>query len=134
MNVNRLNSCIWDKLIEYVVPSGACYKVVALDVKKHSDSEHVAFNFRTKKISVNGVDQEILEEVHKFPSPVQRMLIDAVCAVEERMKKGKGAPGLISLDCHCLFRHRYLLPCKHIFHEYMYDTTVYVYIYMYISL
>src|SRR4051794_13838081 len=37
-----------------------------------------------------------------------------------RLEKGKGVPGLTSLDCHCLFRHRYLLPCKHIFHEHMY--------------
>src|SRR5438046_1960769 len=37
-----------------------------------------------------------------------------------RLEKGKGVPGLSSLDCFCLFRHRYLLPCKHIFHEHMY--------------
>ena len=37
-----------------------------------------------------------------------------------RLEKGKGVPGLFSLDCFCLFRHRYLLPCKHIFHEHMY--------------
>ena len=38
----------------------------------------------------------------------------------DRLEKGKGAPGLTSLDCHCLFRNRYLLPCRHIFHEHMY--------------
>jgi len=38
----------------------------------------------------------------------------------DRVEKGKGAPGLTSLDCHCLFRVRYLLPCKHIFHEHMF--------------
>ena len=38
----------------------------------------------------------------------------------ERIEKGKGAPGLTSLNCHCLFQNRYLLPCKHIFHEHMY--------------
>ncbi|CAB4404590.1 unnamed protein product [Rhizophagus irregularis] len=40
-----------------------------------------------------------------------------------RLEKGKGAPGLTSLDCHYLFRNRYLLPCKHIFHEHMYGNT-----------
>ncbi len=38
----------------------------------------------------------------------------------DRIEKGKSAPGLISLDCFCLFRNRYLLPCRHIFHEYLY--------------
>jgi len=37
-----------------------------------------------------------------------------------RIEKGKGVPGLTSLDCYCLFRNRYLLPCKHIFHEHLY--------------
>ncbi|GBC10375.1 hypothetical protein RclHR1_09580008 [Rhizophagus clarus] len=37
-----------------------------------------------------------------------------------RLEKGKGMPGLTSLDCSCLFHHRYLLPCKHIFYEHMY--------------
>ena len=39
----------------------------------------------------------------------------------DRIEKGKCTPGLTSLDCHCLFRNRYLLPCKHIFHEHMYS-------------
>ena len=39
----------------------------------------------------------------------------------DRLEKGKGALGLTSLDCHCLFRNRYLLPCRHIFHEHMYE-------------
>ena len=38
----------------------------------------------------------------------------------DRLEKGKGVPGLTSLDCYCLFRIRYLLPCKHIFHEHFY--------------
>jgi hypothetical protein len=48
------------------------------------------------------------------------MLIKEVGAVMDRLEKGKCTPGLISLECHCLFRNRYLLPCKHIFHEHMY--------------
>ena len=38
----------------------------------------------------------------------------------DRIEKGKSALGLISLDCFCLFRNRYLLPCRHIFHEHLY--------------
>ena len=38
----------------------------------------------------------------------------------DRIEKGKSAPGLTSLDCYCLYRNRYLLPCKHIFHEHIY--------------
>ncbi|PKK55468.1 hypothetical protein RhiirC2_802261, partial [Rhizophagus irregularis] len=101
---------------------GACQKIVALDKKKRADSEHVAYEFRTKKISAIGIDDEILDEIHKFPFPVQQMLINEFCAVEGRIEKGKAAPGLTSLNCNCLFFHRYLLPCRHIFHENMYGT------------
>jgi hypothetical protein len=102
---------------------GASHKIVALDIKKQTDSERVAFNFRQKKISAYGVEDEILEEIHKFPFPLQRMLVQEASAVMDRLAKGKGAPGLTSLDCHCLFRNRYLLPCKHIFHEHVYGDT-----------
>ncbi|RHZ79612.1 hypothetical protein Glove_143g3 [Diversispora epigaea] len=40
----------------------------------------------------------------------------------DRIEKGKGTPGLTSLNCYYLFRNRYLLPCKHIFHEHIYGT------------
>jgi len=66
------------------------------------------------------VDDDIIKEIHKFPFPIQRLLIKEACAVMDRIEKGKCTPGLTSLDCYCLFRNRYLLPCKHIFHEHMY--------------
>lgn len=47
-------------------------------------------------------------------------MIKEAHAVIDRFEKGKTAPGLTTLNCHCLFYHRYLLPCKHIFHEHMY--------------
>ena len=50
------------------------------------------------------------------------MIVTEFCAVEKRLEKGKAAPGLTSLSCHCLFFHRYLLPCRHIFHETIYGT------------
>lgn len=55
---------------------GACHKIAELDKKKRSDSEHVAYEFRTKRISAIGIDDEILQEVHKFPFPIQQMLVN----------------------------------------------------------
>jgi hypothetical protein len=40
-----------------------------------------------------------------------------------RFEKEKGALGLTLLDCYCIFQNRYLLLCKHIFHEHMYENT-----------
>ena len=51
------------------------------------------------------------------------MLIKEYCAVDGRIEKGKTAPGLTSLNCYCVFFHRYLLPCHHIFHESLYGDT-----------
>ena len=82
----------------------------------------MAFEFNTKKISIVGIDYEILDEVHKLPYPVQKIVVDKVLAIEKRLEKGKEPPGLVSLDCQCLFFHRYLLPCKHIFHDHIYGT------------
>ncbi|PKC69122.1 hypothetical protein RhiirA1_456383 [Rhizophagus irregularis] len=75
--------------------------IVALDDKKRTDSECVAYEFRTKKISFIGVDDEILTEIHKFPFPVQQMIIKEYCAVDGRLEKGKTALGLTSLNCYC---------------------------------
>src|SRR6266516_1612281 len=102
---------------------GAVQNIVDIDYKKRSESERVAFNFRTKKISAYGVDADIIEEIHKFPYPIQRLIINEACAVMDRIEKSKSVPGLTSLNCHCLFRNRYLLPCKHIFHEHIYGNS-----------
>ncbi len=51
------------------------------------------------------------------------MIIKECCTVKEQIEKGKGASGLTTLSCNCLFFHQYLLPCHHIFHEDMYDFT-----------
>ena len=102
--------------------TGAAHNVVNVDCKKRSESEVAAFDFRIKKISAYGVDNDIIEEVHKFPFPLQRLLVEEARAVMGRIEKGKGAPGLTSLNCYCLFRTRYLLPCRHIFHEHLYGT------------
>ncbi|PKK73282.1 hypothetical protein RhiirC2_776253 [Rhizophagus irregularis] len=99
---------------------GAVHKIVDIDYKKRSEAESASFDFRIKKVSAYGVDDDILEEIKKFPFPFQQLIVKEACAVMNRLEKGKGVPGLSSLDCFCLFRHRYLLPCKHIFHEHMY--------------
>ncbi|RHZ49758.1 hypothetical protein Glove_514g5 [Diversispora epigaea] len=57
---------------------GTSHKIVIIDQKKRADSENTVFNFRTKKISVYGVDNEILEKIHKFPFPIQQILIKEV--------------------------------------------------------
>jgi hypothetical protein len=69
------------------------------------------------------VDNEIVGEIQKFPYPIQKLLIKEAGAVMNRIENGKCAPGLTSLDCDCLFMNKYLLPCKHIFHEHMYGST-----------
>src|SRR5437764_3761198 len=102
---------------------GAVKNIVDIDYKKRSDSERAAFDFCTKKISAYGVNDDIIEEIHKFPFPIQRLIVNEACAVMDRVEKGKSAPGLTSLNCYCLFRNRYLLPCKHIFHEHMYGNS-----------
>jgi hypothetical protein len=102
---------------------GAVQNIINIDCKKRSDSKKVAFDFRTKKISAHGVEDDIIDEIHKFPFLLQHLIVKEACAVMNRLEKGKGTPGLTSLDCHCLFRNRYLLPCKHIFHEHMYGNT-----------
>ncbi|PKC58464.1 hypothetical protein RhiirA1_541059 [Rhizophagus irregularis] len=99
---------------------GAIHNIVAIDCKKQSDSKSATFDFHVKKVSAYGVEKDIIKEIHKFPLPFQHLLIKEACAIMDRLEKGKGAPGLTSLDCHCLFHNRYLLPCKHIFHEHMY--------------
>ncbi|CAB5186668.1 unnamed protein product [Rhizophagus irregularis] len=99
---------------------GAVHNIVNIDYKKRSEAKIASFDFCIKKISAYSVDDDILEEIKKFPFPFQQLIIKEACAVMNRLEKGKGVPGLASLDCHCLFRHRYLLPCKHIFHEHMY--------------
>ncbi|RIB22377.1 hypothetical protein C2G38_2174140 [Gigaspora rosea] len=59
---------------------------------KNADSEYTAFEFCTKKISIADIGCDILDEIHKFPFPVQQMLGAEACAVEGRIEKDKPAP------------------------------------------
>ncbi|CAB4477296.1 unnamed protein product [Rhizophagus irregularis] len=118
--LKRKTSSLHGLIGNYIITRIFYVPSVAIDCKKQSDSKSAAFDFRVKKVSAYGVEKDIIEEIHKFPLPFQHLLIKEACAVMDRLEKGKGAPGLTSLDCHYLFRNRYLLPCKHIFHEHMY--------------
>ncbi|RHZ83373.1 hypothetical protein Glove_95g75 [Diversispora epigaea] len=121
-SIKLLTSEAWKRFQEMFEESGAVHNVVEIDCKRRSDSERAAFNFRTKKVSAYGVDSDIIEEIHKFPFPLQHLLIKEACSVMDRIEKGKGPPGLTSLNCYCLFRVRYMLPYKHIFHEHSYGS------------
>ena len=95
-------------------------KIAELDDKRRIGAEKAEFDFRTRHISVAGINNDILEQIHKFPLPMQRIIADEATAVVVRLEKGKMPPGLTSAKCHCLFFHRYLLPCRHMFHEHIY--------------
>lgn len=95
-------------------------KTSALDAKKRRDAIRAEHLFRTRRISVEGLDDQTLHHIHGFPLPVQRLIADEAMAVMERLAKGKAPPGMIELDCHCRFFTRYLVPCRHMFHEHIY--------------
>jgi hypothetical protein len=99
---------------------GAIHGIFNINCKKKSEAESASFNFRIKKVSTYSVNDDILEEIQKFPFLFQQLIIKEACAVINRLEKGKSVPGLTSLNCFCLFCHQYLLLCKHIFHEHMY--------------
>lgn len=60
---------------------------------------------------------ETLVEVHKFPFTIQKLIAEEVGALSKRLQEGKGVPGLTTPECPCKFFNRYMLPCRHIFHE-----------------
>ncbi|PKK74654.1 hypothetical protein RhiirC2_774515 [Rhizophagus irregularis] len=51
-----------------------------LIAKKRSEAKSASFDFCIKKISVYGVDVDILEEIQKFPFPFQQLIIREACA------------------------------------------------------
>lgn len=100
---------------------GACHIIINVDDKKKSASEKTAFNFRQKRLSVADMGDDILHQVHCFPYPFQRLIADEFRALEGRISKGKPPPELATPECNCLFFNRYLLPCRHIFHQHLYS-------------
>ncbi|CAB4391140.1 unnamed protein product [Rhizophagus irregularis] len=69
---------------------GAVHGIVNIDCKKRSKAESASFDFRIKKVSTYGVDDDILKEIQKFPFPFQQLIIKEACAVINRLEKGKG--------------------------------------------
>src|SRR6185369_8988429 len=76
-----------------------------------------------RKYLLMGLIMRLLKKYKNFLTLSKATLIKEACAVMKRIESGKNAPGLTSLDCDCLFINKYLLPCKHIFHEHMYGST-----------
>lgn len=66
------------------------------------------------------MSDDLLNEIHKFPFPIQKLLGNEAQAVNGRLEKGKPPPDLVTAECHCRFFSCYLLPCRHIFHEHMF--------------
>ena len=79
------------------------HNIVDVDCKKQSDSERDVFNFHIKKVSVYDIDDNIIEEIHKFFFLLQNLLIKEACAIMNKIKKGKGILGLIIPNYYCLF-------------------------------
>ncbi|CAB4400369.1 unnamed protein product [Rhizophagus irregularis] len=68
---------------------GAVHKIVDIDYKKRSEAESASFDFRIKKVSAYGVDNDILKEIKKFPFPFQQLIVKEACVVMNRLEKGK---------------------------------------------
>ncbi|KAG9062263.1 hypothetical protein KI688_006595 [Linnemannia hyalina] len=104
------------------------------ELKRASSKTHALFgtpgtvyyavpaDFRTKRISIIDLSETILEQVHKFPFPVQELIIGKARAMSARIEKGKTPPELIAPECNCHFFSRYLLPCRHILHAHLFGT------------
>ncbi|RIA93502.1 hypothetical protein C1645_819249 [Glomus cerebriforme] len=66
--------------------AGAIHKVVNIDCKNRSEAESASFDFCIKRISAYGVDDDILEEIQKFPFPFQQLIIKEACAMMNRLE------------------------------------------------
>jgi len=99
---------------------GACHIIVDVDDKRRRASEKVGFNFRLKKLSVADIDDDILQQLHRFPYPIQMLIANEFAGMTSRIAKGKPPPNLATAECHCLFFNRYMLPCRHVFHQHLY--------------
>ncbi|PKY58489.1 hypothetical protein RhiirA4_480449 [Rhizophagus irregularis] len=80
-----------EKLIQEAIDNCAVQNIINIDLKKHSNSEKVAFDSYTKKIFDYSVKDDIIEEIHKFPFLLQRLIVKEACAVINKLEKGKGA-------------------------------------------
>ncbi|CAG8828684.1 24255_t:CDS:1, partial [Cetraspora pellucida] len=94
-----------------------CQILLELDKKKMMVAKETAIEFCTKRISFANTRPEILNKIHKFLFPFQKLIAEEVHAISKRLEEGKCVPNLESVDCLCRFFNRYILLCRHIFHE-----------------
>ncbi|CAG8447347.1 150_t:CDS:2 [Gigaspora rosea] len=116
-STNPLESFHSELKAKISVQYGACQILLELDNKKMMAAKKTATEFRTKRISLTNVRPEVLNEIHKFPFPLQRLVAEEVHAVAKRLEEGKSLPNLASAECSCRFFNWYMLLCRHIFHE-----------------
>jgi hypothetical protein len=54
------------------------------------------------------LSDDVIQEIHKFPFPIQKLLGDEALAVNGRLEQGKAPPNLFAAECDCQFFARYL--------------------------
>ncbi|CAG8799295.1 2186_t:CDS:2, partial [Dentiscutata erythropus] len=102
----------------------ACQILLELDNKKIMAAKETAIEFHTKKISLTNIRLEVLNEIHKFPFLLQRLVLEEVHAIAKRLEEGKCLPNLVSTECLCRFFNQYMLLRCHIFHEQLCGTNI----------
>ncbi|KAF8950179.1 hypothetical protein BGZ46_004691 [Entomortierella lignicola] len=95
----------------------ASLKIIEVDKKMRAVSQKDAFNFSAKSIAIAGLGGDILSQIQKFPYPIQKSMATEANRMMERIENGKLPPNLQTVECHCRFFRRYMLPCKHMLHQ-----------------
>ncbi|RUS27873.1 hypothetical protein BC938DRAFT_482614 [Jimgerdemannia flammicorona] len=85
---------------------GDCQKIVVADNKRESSAALVACRFRSK-LTIAAVPDDILNELHRFPFPIQKLMAGEALAVANRVAKGKQAPDLTKPKCHLFHEQIY---------------------------
>ncbi|CAG8759287.1 24586_t:CDS:2, partial [Racocetra persica] len=57
-------------------------------------TKETAIEFCTKRISLANIRPEILDEIHKFPFTLQKLIAKEVHVIAKRLEEGKGLPNL----------------------------------------
>jgi len=92
---------------------GCCITLHEKATQLHTEREAAASKWRGSNLS--GTEQYL--EMHRFPVPIQKLLLDQSNAMHKRISAGKVPPTLSEISCSCGFFRKFLLPCKHIFHS-----------------
>lgn len=97
---------------------GACNKIIKVDSSRRAQSMRAESDFHTKCISVHNMPEPVLEQIHKFPFPIQELIVGEAHAMTARIESGKLLPGLQGPECHCQFFICY--SCHHILQEHLF--------------